>query len=315
MKTSLLKFLSLALFFAAFVFTSCEEDITDPDIVVIDDVFAPPPTANQQIETAVLVEDYQNLFELKKRDGYRPVWIDGFQHRAGVSTDSYNTTMFNVIFEKATEGQAWQAFHGLTGASYQAKFNELTADGYRLEFIESYVDNGAARYAPIFVKKSGPAYVATHGKPIANWQAYFNDKVADGYRLVNRSVIMVNGNKYVTALFDKKDVGSWVSKSNLTPGQTQTEMENNKQLGRPLSHMDISQTNLTDDYTFGVIFNSEDHNNWYALNQLDQTELDAEIAEAKSNGYTVTLVCAYDKFALINGNEVHQIRYAVGFRK
>ncbi|MEL6972123.1 MAG: hypothetical protein AAFZ63_27420 [Bacteroidota bacterium] len=311
MNFSMLKTSTFVLLLATFFFSSCEKEEVIP---TPGEVLVPTVQADQKVETAVLVADYQNLFDLRAREGYRPVWIDGFLHRAGNSTDAYNTTMFNVVFEKTPDNLEWAAYHGLTSTSYQAKFDEMTDKGFRLAFIESYPYNGGVRYAPIFVKEAGPVYKAVHGLAHANWQNYFDDRVAEGYRLVNRSVVFVGGSKFVTALFDKKNVGSWISKSNMSPNATQTAMEDNQDAGRMLIHLDIAQEN-TIEFTFGAVWTSEAHNNWYALNKLDQDELEAEITVAKSNGYKVTLVSAYDEPGLINGNEVHFIRYAVGFRK
>ena len=311
MKISMLKTSTLVLLFATFLFSSCEKETVAPGP---NEILTPVVQVDQRVEAAVPVEDYQDLFELRLREGYRPVWVDGFLHRAGNSTGMYNTTLFNVIFEKAPANLEWASYHGLTSAAYQAKFDEMTDKGFRLEFIESYPYQGGVRYAPIFVKQSGPAYKAVHGLAIANWQNYFDDRVAEGYRLVNRSVVFVDGSKFVTALFDKKNVGSWISKSNMSPNATQNEMEDNQDAGRMLTHLDVAQKN-TVDFTFGAVFNSEPHTNWYALNKLDKDELEAEITLAKSKGYKTTLVSAYDEPGLINGNEVHFIRYAVGFRK
>jgi hypothetical protein len=299
---------------AVFSFAACEKENITPDPP--NEIIQPPvsPSAEQIVKVAIPVEDYQDIFDNMARNGFRPVWIDGFTHRAGVATDTYNKTMFNVIFEKSDDQPKWASFHGLTGAAYQAKFNEMTNDGYRLEFIESYIQNEAVRYAPIFVKKAGPAWLAVHGKKKANFQAFFDEKVAQGYRMVNRSIVTVNGTKYVTALFDKKNVGSWLSKSGLSTQAMQTAMENNADNGRPLAYVDISQKTSTN-YTFGPIFNSEPFNKWYAPNGMDEDELKDEIADAKAAGYHTVLVAAYDEFQLINGNEVYKIKYTATFKK
>ncbi|MCB0636207.1 MAG: hypothetical protein KDC54_06300 [Lewinella sp.] len=313
MKISMLKSATLVLALATFFFSSCEKETFEPTIdppVILN----PTTQIDQKIDNAVLAEDYQDLFELRNRDGYRPVFIDGFLHRAGVAVDQQNVTMFNVIFEKAPAGLKWAAYHGLTAAAYQSKFNEMTDAGYRPEFVESYPYQNGIRYAVIFVKEAGPAYAAVHGLPIASWQAYFDGKVDAGYRLVNRSVVFVGGNKFVTALFDKKNVGSWISKSNMDLPATQTAMEANKDAGRMLTHLDVAQETTTN-FTFAAVFNSEPNDGWYALNNLDEAELLSKIATAKSNGYATTLVSAYDVAGLVNGNEVNHIRYAVGFRK
>ncbi|MEZ4883241.1 MAG: hypothetical protein R3E32_00800 [Chitinophagales bacterium] len=273
---------------------------------------------NVQVNSTTLVvngipaEEYQSYFNSYTKRGYRPVAIDGFLHRAGVANNGSTETYFNVIFE--LDKTTFASYHGLTGAAYQQKFNDLTGKGYRLSFIESYLQNGEIRYAPIFTKEVGPAWKAVHGLTQAAYQKKFNDFLADGYRLVNRSVVIKGGQKYVAALFDKANVGSWVAKSNLSVAATQTEMEQQKIAGKKVAYMDVTQE-TTSKITFSPIFDKAPHNAWYALNNLTDAQLKAEIAKANNNGYKTILVMGFDKSLLINGNEVNQIQYAAAWVK
>jgi len=47
---------------------------------------------------------------------------------------------------------AWQARHGLTSTEYQATFNQLVAEGYRLELVNGYSVGGQDRIAAIWTK-------------------------------------------------------------------------------------------------------------------------------------------------------------------
>ena len=318
MKNLILKFNLITFLLLAVLFTSCEKDeiiIDTPIYEPIDDLLDNPPTeADYIVKLAIPAEDYQSVFNSITARNYRLAFIDGFVHRAGVATDTYNKVMFNAVFVENVDNLKWASFHGLSGGQYQDKFDEYIGNGYRLMHIESYPSNGKIKYAPIFVKQNGPAFKAVHGKKLSDWQDYFDQRIAEGYRLVNRSIVWKGDKRYVAALFDKKNVGSWMSKSGQTPAETQTLMEDNKDLGRAATFLDVCQKTSTD-FTFGPIFNSEPHQNWYALNKLSKEDLLDELTAAKNNDYKVTFVVAYDEPALLNGNEYYEMRFAVGFRK
>ena len=72
---------------------------------------------------------------------------------------------------------AWEARHGSTSAQYQATFDKLVGQGYRLVDVSGYSVNGQDRYAAIWVKSGGPAWQARHGLTSAQYQATFDKLV------------------------------------------------------------------------------------------------------------------------------------------
>jgi uncharacterized protein (UPF0297 family) len=80
-------------------------------------------------------------------------------------------------------GPAWVARHGLTGAQYQAVFDELTPKGYRPIILSGYSISGSDRYLCMFEQSSAKgAWVARHGLTGAQYQAVFDDLTPKGYR-------------------------------------------------------------------------------------------------------------------------------------
>jgi len=59
---------------------------------------------------------------------------------------------YAAIFRKLTNVPAWQARHGLTPAQYQTTFDQLVAQGYRLELVNGYSVAGQDRIAAIWTK-------------------------------------------------------------------------------------------------------------------------------------------------------------------
>jgi Bacterial tandem repeat domain 1 len=58
---------------------------------------------------------------------------------------------YAAIWEKSGS-QAWVARHGLSSAQYQAEFDKLVGQGYKLIQVSGYDVGGQDRYAAIWSK-------------------------------------------------------------------------------------------------------------------------------------------------------------------
>ena len=146
---------------------------------------------------------YQDLFNQITSDGYRPVFVDGFD----VSGDLF----FNATFRPA--GPASVAQHGLTGTQYQDLFDDLTADGFRLHQVDSYRDGGGVRYAAIFEQRAGPPVAAFHGLTDAEYADQFDTLADAGYVAVNVSTVELGGQLFWTGLFEQVAVNGWTAET------------------------------------------------------------------------------------------------------
>lgn len=90
--------------------------------------------------------------------------------------------IFTAIWDKST-GPDWQARNGMTSEQYQQQFNTLTQQGYRLARIRGWRSRDSSHFAAIWVKVSGPAWVARHDMLSDAYQEEFDKLVKDGYRL------------------------------------------------------------------------------------------------------------------------------------
>ena len=305
----------LALLFT-FVFLGCEKNPITPN----DEppIVTPPVIESNldfEVHTEVESNEIRELNQAMAAKGLMPTWVDGFRHKGGNSTQQYNEYLFNVVYTENTDDINWHLFLDLTKTQLEEKLLSFGADGFQAHQLESYWKDGKMRYAVILKEGVLAEQYFAIEMSNANYQQLFDDKVAEGYRLLSRSVLFDGDEKVVTALFGPNDVTSWRAFTTLDEAGIQEKMEASKEAGRAAVYLDISQKGLTDDVRYSPIFANVPHSNWYALNKLDSDEMKAEINEARDNGYTVTFVCGYDEFGLINGNEVHFLRYAVGFKK
>jgi CubicO group peptidase (beta-lactamase class C family) len=112
----------------------------------------------------------------------------------------------------------FQAYHGVTAAEHQSKFNALSTDGYRMISLSVYGDPADARYAAVWVQRGGPAWVAVHGVNAAGYQSFFNTQTAQGFVPVLVSATGPVGNAVFAAMFEKSIAGPWLARHGMTFG-------------------------------------------------------------------------------------------------
>ena len=112
----------------------------------------------------------------------------------------------------------FQAYHGATGAEHQTHFNTFSAQGYRMISLSVYGEPNDARYAAVWVKRAGAAYVAVHGVNAAGYQSFFNNWTAKGFAPVIVSATGLVGSAIFAAVFEQGVSGPWLARHGMTSG-------------------------------------------------------------------------------------------------
>lgn len=253
-----------------------------------------PPNWEEVSHHGIPAASYQTIFDRATKAGYRPVWLDGYE----VGGQTY----FNVIFRPSAGAPAWAARHGMTAAEYQSEFNTRTGTGYRLLNLTSYLSGGQIRYASIFVKTAGPAFVAYHGLTADQHQARFDELGPQGYRPVNVSVVSINGVRSYAAFYEKKDVGSYMLKSFLTEAEYQQQWNENWAAGRRVAY--LSAYNHNGAVRFSAIFQQTNIEGNEATtvgrHNLTSSGYQTEFDTRMSQGYLTRCIAGYADGASAN---------------
>ncbi|KAH8682972.1 beta-lactamase [Tricladium varicosporioides] len=197
----------------------------------------------------------------------------------------------------------WQARHAMSAAQYQTTFNDLTSQGYRLNWVSGYTINGAAAYAAIFEKKPSPDWVANHGMTSADYQSKFNTYTSQGYRLVVVNGYTVNGIDYYAAIFDKSPSGAWVARHGMNSADYQSNFNTYTSQGYRLVH--VSGYSVGTEARYAAIWQkTTDGIAWEAHHGMTSAEYQAQFDRLSKAGYRLTLVSGYqvnnvDYFAAI----------------
>jgi hypothetical protein len=171
-------------------------------------------------------KSYQATFDALVRDGYRLTNVCGYSHGRG--------SRFNAIWQKR-RGPAWQARHGLSAAQYQATFDSLAKQGYRLVNISGYAEDGQARYAAIWEQRQGPEWQARHGMNREQYQQTFDQMAARGFDLVQVCGYRVNVEVLFAAIWEKKGGVAWQARHGLTSSAYQAVFDQQAAAGMKLT--------------------------------------------------------------------------------
>ncbi|MEH2072309.1 MAG: hypothetical protein V7K47_29860 [Nostoc sp.] len=225
---------------------------------------------------------YQTTFDRLIGQGYRLVDVNGY---AVNGQDRYA-----AIWEKS-DGPAWVARHGLTSSQYQSTFDQLVGQGYRLVHVSGYAVNGQDRYAAIWEKSDGPAWVARHGLTSSQYQATFDQLVSQGYKLVDVSGYSVNGQARYAAIWQNSDGEAWVARHGLTSSEYQSTFDQLVGQGYRLVH--VSGYNVNGQDRYAAIWDKSGSSAWVARHGLTSSEYQSTFDQLVGQGYRLVDVSGY----------------------
>lgn len=111
------------------------------------------------------------------------------------------------------------AYHGVTSAQHQTNFNNYSKSGFRMISLSVYGSSSSPRYAAVWTKESGPAYVATHEINAQGYQNFFNTWTAKGYTPKILSATGSGSSAVFAAVFEKVKYPVMIAKHGLTKSQ------------------------------------------------------------------------------------------------
>jgi hypothetical protein len=228
------------------------------------------------------ISAYQTEFDKMATCGYAPAWVDGY--------DVGGQAFFNVIFHPRKA--PWVARHNMNGTTYQQEFTKWTQAGFRLIHVDSYLGSGQINYAAVWEKSSGPIFTAYHGVPRSAHQTKFEDLSQKGYVPVNVSVVDLLGQSFITALYEKKNVGGFYLKSAMTLQQYQSLFNQYKSEGFKLVYLD-GYTQKGQPLLSGIWYKNVPYSSYWAKHHLTAGAYQNEYSSYLKDGYSTRCVTGY----------------------
>jgi hypothetical protein len=225
---------------------------------------------------------YQAAFDELVGQGYRLTHVSGFNVNG---EDRYA-----AIWEFKA-GPPWTARHGMSASAYQAAFDDLASQGFRLVDISGYTAGGEERYAAIWEQSAGPAWVARHGLSSAGYQAAFDEFVGQGYRLVDVSGYSVNGEERYAAIWELSSGPTWVARHGLSNAGYQAAFDQFVGQGYRLIHVSGYEVGGEDRYA--AIWEQSSGPVWVAKHGLSSSAYQAAFDDLVGQGFRLVLVSGY----------------------
>jgi hypothetical protein len=97
--------------------------------------------------------------------------------------------------------------------------------GLHCSAVSQAADDGS-RYAAIWEKASGPAFIARHGLTSQQFQQEFDKLIGQGFCLSVVSGYAVGGQAHYAAIWEQKSCPNFVARHGLTSQQYQQEFDN-----------------------------------------------------------------------------------------
>jgi hypothetical protein len=235
-----------------------------------------------QARHGITAEVYQATFDLLVRQGYRLTDVCGYSEGIGAR--------FNAVWQ-LRDGSAWQARHGLTNDQYQAVFDDLMKQGFRLVCVSGYAENGQARYAAIWELREGPDWQARHGLSRSQYQQTFDQMAADGFAPALVCGYRVNVDVRFAAIWERRPGLGWVGRHGLTSSEYQKAF--NEQLAAGFRLVSVSGYSDTGIARYAAIWHDDEPREWQARHGLDGEAYQRAFDDSAAKGFRPVHVCGY----------------------
>ena len=243
-------------------------------------------TAPWQARHGLTADEYQATFDELTQTGFRPVQVSGYTEG--------NSARFAAIFSQSPSG-AWEARHGLTSEEFQARFDVLAREGYRLRDISGYTIDGVQRFTGIWEQADGPAWQARHGQTSEEFQATFDQLTGAGYRLMRVAGYRVNVGVRFVSIYERREGPPWQARHNLTSAQYQQTFDALVAQGFRLTS--VSGYSNGGQTLYAGVWEQHDGTAWQGRHGID--------APAYQR--------SFDELAQLGFHPVHVVGYGVGF--
>jgi hypothetical protein len=240
-----------------------------------------------EIRTGLNSAAYQQAFTDLTAKGYRLQEVTGYAVGG--------QALYSSVWEK-TSSPTWTARHDMTRDGYQAMFDQLAKQGYRLVHVSGFGVAGHDLYAAIWEKSPGPAWVAHHAMTPAQFKAAFDDLAKNGYRMTQLCgyAIDVAGGASQTlyaGIWHKEGSASWFAYPAMSPEEYQQHF--NELCGSGYRLVDVCGYSVGSDLRFAAIFDKTAGPAFSAKHNLSESEYSKTVADMQKQGYRLVRSSAY----------------------
>jgi CubicO group peptidase (beta-lactamase class C family) len=166
-------------------------------------------------------DQHNKLLNTLPGQGFRPIAVSPY--------DKGGTARYASLWYKVA-GPAFEARHGMTPDQYQATFDQLKAQRFRLVDVCGYVDAGQLRFAAVWDKSPMTDWAARHGMTPGAFLAERGHLEAHGFVLWRVSGYPAPGGTRYAAIWIKESPSiepgvTWQAKQGMSSAEYQSEFD------------------------------------------------------------------------------------------
>jgi hypothetical protein len=226
---------------------------------------------------------FQETFDSLVSQGHR------LEQYSGYVVDGVD--FYAGLWEKSG-GPAWQSRRHMTGDEFQAKFDDLVSQGYRLKMVNGYAVGSRALYCAIWDKAPSTEWKARHGMTSDAFQKTFDSLLSQGYRLTHISGYGVGGVAYYAAIWDKSPGPEWQARHGMTSAEFQKTFDSLVSQGYRLKHINGYGVSGVDYYA--AIWHKSGGPAWRAHHRMTSSGYQETFDSLISQGYKLKQVSGYE---------------------
>jgi len=199
----------------------------------------------------------------------------------------YSFLLIVSLFLFVSSHAQWESRHNLSSAQYQSFVDDCVKKGMRPISVSGYTVGGSERYAAVYEKKSGPAWIAKHGLSAAEYQNQITTLDKQGYVISFISAFEVGGQVKYAGIWEKKNV-VYIARHGQNAAQAQTEFNNNTKNGYRLIFITCYESGNTAYYA--SIYEKSAGPAYYAHFGMDADEYQQKYNDYTGQGFRLTVV-------------------------
>jgi hypothetical protein len=189
-------------------------------------------------------------------------------------------------------GSAEAAFHGVPERDYQCLVDQAVDAGYRVEWVDGFGSKGRLFFNVVFRPERGERWAAVHNLNGTQYQAEYDKRKAQGYRLVQVDSYP-SGNAVLYAAVFAKDGGPVVTAYHGVPAAEHQKKFDALTAG-PWTPKNISVVSLGGERFYTALYESADAGSTLAKSFLTPAEYQELSDENKQKGRQLAYLNAYE---------------------
>ncbi|KAK2756980.1 hypothetical protein FQN54_004948 [Arachnomyces sp. PD_36] len=199
-----------------------------------------------------------------------------------------------LLSAACVQANEWHAYYRLNADAYQAKFDEMVEDGYRLNSVSGYEYEGEANFAVIFEQRESAAWMSHSGLTFEEYDAKFQEYLDEGYHVVQVNGYTIDDVDYYAAIWDKSPVGAWASRTGMSREYMQDYFDKYLEEGYIMTH--VSGYERDGQALFAAVWEQrEAKHNWSSVGELNAEDFQKEFDQKLEEGYRLVDVDGYQK--------------------